>query len=178
MATIGHQVEHVLVIGGGIIGCGIARALSLRGHAVTLVDPRAIGQGAFAVAADVGDPASVKQLFATVVKQSGKLDVLVNCAAIVPFVKWDELDFDEWRRVHRVNLDGLFLMCKAGSDLMRKNGYGRIVNICSNSIFASSICVLALRICSIASFSRCQRAVSAFPSSRRLANSSSNSSRR
>lgn len=46
MATIGHQVEHVLVIGGGIIGCGIARALSLRGHAVTLVDPRAIGQGA------------------------------------------------------------------------------------------------------------------------------------
>ena len=46
MATIGHQVEHVLVIGGGIIGCSIARALSLRGHAVTLVDPRPIGQGA------------------------------------------------------------------------------------------------------------------------------------
>ena len=38
----------------------------------------------------------------------------------------------------RVNLDGLYLMCRAGSDLMRKNGYGRIVNICSNSIFAGT----------------------------------------
>ena len=78
------------------------------------------------------------KLFKAVVKKAGKLDVLVNAAAIVPFVKWDELDFAEWRRVHRVNLDGLFLMCKAGSDLMRKNGYGRIVNICSNSIFAGT----------------------------------------
>jgi NAD(P)-dependent dehydrogenase (short-subunit alcohol dehydrogenase family) len=38
----------------------------------------------------------------------------------------------------RVNLDGLYLMCRASSDLMRKNGYGRIVNICSNSIFAGT----------------------------------------
>jgi NAD(P)-dependent dehydrogenase (short-subunit alcohol dehydrogenase family) len=38
----------------------------------------------------------------------------------------------------RVNLDGCFLMCRATSDLMRKNGYGRIVNIASNSIFAGT----------------------------------------
>ncbi len=70
--------------------------------------------------------------------KAGKLDVLVNVAAIVPFVKWDELTFEEWRRVMRVNLDGLYLMCRAGSDLMRKNGYGRIVNFSSNSIFAGT----------------------------------------
>ena len=64
--------------------------------------------------------------------------MLVNVAAIVPFVKWDELTFSEWRRVLRVNLDGLYLMCRAGSDLMRKNGYGRIVNFSSNSIFAGT----------------------------------------
>ena len=46
--------------------------------------------------------------------------------------------FDEWRRVLRVNLDGLYLMCRAGSDLMRKSGYGRIVNFSSNSIFAGT----------------------------------------
>jgi len=62
----------------------------------------------------------------------------VNNAAIVPFVKWDELTFKEWRRVLRVNLDGLYLMCRAGSDLMRKNNYGRIVNFSSNSIFAGT----------------------------------------
>jgi NAD(P)-dependent dehydrogenase (short-subunit alcohol dehydrogenase family) len=50
----------------------------------------------------------------------------------------DQLTFEEWRRVMRVNLDGLYLMCRASSDLMRKNGYGRIVNICSNSIFAGT----------------------------------------
>ena len=70
--------------------------------------------------------------------KAGKLDVLVNVAAIVPFVQWDELTFEEWRRVMRVNLDGLYLMCRAGSDLMRKNGYGRIVNFSSNSIFAGT----------------------------------------
>ena len=46
--------------------------------------------------------------------------------------------FEEWRRVARVNFDGLFLMCKAGSDLMRKNNYGRIVNFGSNSILAGT----------------------------------------
>ena len=64
--------------------------------------------------------------------------MLVNVAAIVPFVKWDELTFEEWRRVMRVNFDGLYLMCRAGSDLMRKNNYGRIVNFGSNSIFAGT----------------------------------------
>ena len=38
----------------------------------------------------------------------------------------------------RVNLDGSILMSRAGTDMMRKNGQGRIVNICSNSIFAGT----------------------------------------
>jgi NAD(P)-dependent dehydrogenase (short-subunit alcohol dehydrogenase family) len=38
----------------------------------------------------------------------------------------------------RVNLDGLYLMCRASSDLMRPRKYGRIVNLCSNSIFAGT----------------------------------------
>jgi pyridoxal 4-dehydrogenase len=87
---------------------------------------------------DIGDPNSVAKLFAAVVSKAGKLDVLVNVAAIVPFVQWDELTFEEWRRVMRVNLDGLYLMCRAGSDLMRVTGYGRIVNFSSNSIFAGT----------------------------------------
>ena len=87
---------------------------------------------------DIGEPASVKALFDGVAQKAGKLDVLVNVAAIVPFVKWDELTFEEWRRVARVNFDGLYLMCKAGSDLMRKNNYGRIVNFGSNSMLAGT----------------------------------------
>jgi len=129
------------------IGRAIARRLGKEGATVAVVDinkagalktAKAIGGKAFAVACDIGDPDAVVKLHKAVARQAGKLDVQVNAAAIVPFVPWDELTFEEWRRVMRVNLDGLYLMCRAGSDLMRKNGYGRVVNICSNSIFAGT----------------------------------------
>jgi pyridoxal 4-dehydrogenase len=139
---------RVAVVTGAAQGLGKAVAIRLgtEGAIVVAVDinaagaeatAKAIGGSSFALACDIGDEASVGKLFETVAARS-KLDVLVNVAAIVPFVKWDELTFAEWRRVVRVNLDGLYLMCRAGSDLMRKGGYGRIVNFCSNSIFAGT----------------------------------------
>jgi NAD(P)-dependent dehydrogenase (short-subunit alcohol dehydrogenase family) len=129
------------------IGRAIAERLGAEGAAVCAADingagaeaaAQAIGGEAYAVTCDVGDPDSVTALHKAVIDRSGKLDVLVNAAAIVPFVPWADLTFEEWRRIMRVNLDGCFLMCRAGSDLMRKNGYGRIVNIASNSIFAGT----------------------------------------
>ncbi len=129
------------------IGRAIAERLATESAVVAVVDidddgaertARAIGGKAFAVPCDIGDPASVVRLHETVAGRAGKLDIQVNAAAIVPFVAWDALTFEEWRRVMRVNLDGLYLMCRAGSNLMRKNQYGRIVNICSNSIFAGT----------------------------------------
>ncbi len=139
---------RVAVVTGAAQGLGkaVAMRLGAEGAVVVAVDintagaeatAKAIGGSSFSVACDIGDEASVDKLFATVAAVA-KLDVLVNVAAIVPFVKWDELNFSEWRRVMRVNLDGLYLMCRAGSDMMRKGGYGRIVNFCSNSIFAGT----------------------------------------
>jgi pyridoxal 4-dehydrogenase len=139
---------RVAVVTGAAQGLGkaVAMRLGAEGATVVAVDinaagavatAKAIGGSSFAVACDIGDEASVGKLFETVAAKA-KLDVLVNVAAIVPFVKWDELNFAEWRRVVRVNLDGMYLMCRAGSDLMRKGGYGRIVNFCSNSIFAGT----------------------------------------
>jgi NAD(P)-dependent dehydrogenase (short-subunit alcohol dehydrogenase family) len=140
---------RVAVVSGAAQGMGKAVALRLGQEGATVIAADINGKGAEATAkeiggksfgqqTDIGDPASVKALFDAVAAKAGKLDVLVNVAAIVPFVKWDELTFEEWRRVARVNFDGLFLMCKAGSDLMRKNNYGRIVNFSSNSILAGT----------------------------------------
>jgi len=129
------------------IGRAIAERLGQEGATLAAVDineagakaaAKAIGGEAFAVACDIGDPASVEGLHKTVMKRAGQIDVLVNAAAIVPFVAWKDLTFEEWRRVMRVNLDGLYLMCRASSDRMRAKQYGRIVNICSNSIFAGT----------------------------------------
>ncbi|MGH6944116.1 MAG: pyridoxal 4-dehydrogenase, SDR-type [Geminicoccaceae bacterium] len=140
---------RVAVVTGAAQGIGraVAERLGAEGATVAAVDingpgaeasATAIGGKSFAVQCDIGDPGSVAALFETVANKAGRLDVLVNVGAIVPFVPWDQLDFEEWRRVVRVNLDGLFLMCRAGSDMMRRNGYGRIVNFSSNSIFAGT----------------------------------------
>ena len=140
---------RVAIVSGAAQGIGRAVAERLGAEGATVVAVDILGKGAeaaakaaggksFAVTCDIGDPEQVAALHKQVAQKAGKLDVQVNAAAIVPFVKWDELTFEEWRRIMRVNLDGLYLMCRAGSDLMRKNGYGRIVNICSNSIFAGT----------------------------------------
>jgi NAD(P)-dependent dehydrogenase (short-subunit alcohol dehydrogenase family) len=139
---------RVAVVTGAAQGMGkaVAQRLGQEGATVVVADingdgaaatAKAIG-GAIAQQCDIGDPDSVGKLFGAVASKCGKLDVLVNNAAIVPFVPWDQLTFEEWRRVMRVNLDGLYLMCRGGSDMMRKNGYGRIVNFSSNSIFAGT----------------------------------------
>jgi pyridoxal 4-dehydrogenase len=140
---------RVAVVSGAAQGIGKAVALRLGEEGATVIAVDINGEGSAATAkeiggesmssqCDIGDPNSVSKLFAAVAGKARRLDVLVNVAAIVPFVKWDELTFDEWRRVMRVNLDGLYLMCRAGSDMMRTTGYGRIVNFSSNSIFAGT----------------------------------------
>ena len=129
------------------IGAETARRLADEGAVTAFADideegartgAAAAGGSAFAVGVDIGDPGSVEALHGAVLERCGRIDVLVNAAAIVPFVPWNELTFEEWRRVLRVNLDGLYLMCRAASDAMRRSGYGRIVSVCSNSIFAGT----------------------------------------
>ncbi len=140
---------RVVIVSGGAQGIGraIAERIGQDGATIVVADingdgakatAEAIGGGAMGVTCDIGDADSVSALHADVMDSAGRVDALVNAAAIVPFVAWDDLTFEEWRRVMRVNLDGLYLMCRASSDIMRKANYGRIVNICSNALFAGT----------------------------------------
>jgi pyridoxal 4-dehydrogenase len=137
------------IVTGGAQGIGAAIAENLAAHGATVVIADTneaggqtvadcLGNGSFALAVDVGDPYQVAELHAEVRSRTGRIDVLVNNAAIVPFTAWDDVDFSEWRRIMRVNLDGVFLTCRASSDAMRERGYGRIVNIASNTFFAGT----------------------------------------
>ena len=130
------------------IGKAIAVRLASEGARLAVADvntagakavAQAIGGGAFAVTCDVSDEAAVAALHKAVMQQAGGVDILVNNAAIVPFIAWDDVDAVHWRRLIEVNLTGVFLMSRAASDLMRKQDRkGRIVNICSNVIFAGT----------------------------------------
>ena len=91
-----------------------------------------IGDNVRVFKVDVTDTAGVEQARDATLAAFGKIDILVNNAGIAGVNKtvW-ETDFEEWRKVLRVNLDGPFICCKAIVPAMLKQKYGRIVNIAS-----------------------------------------------
>lgn len=130
------------------IGKAIAARLAADGATVIVSDINAegakaaaasIGGNAKAIAADISDPASVKALFAEIQAQSGGIDILVNNASIVPFIAWDDVDLDHWRKIIYVNLTGTFIVSRAATDQMRAaNKVGRVISIASNTFFAGT----------------------------------------
>ena len=78
---------------------------------------------------DVTDEAGVGAAVTRVLDAHGRIDVLVNNAGIYPHTPFEELTFEEWRRVLSTNLDSVFLVTKAVYPHLRERSYGRIVNI-------------------------------------------------
>ncbi|MGZ4110649.1 MAG: SDR family NAD(P)-dependent oxidoreductase [Actinomycetota bacterium] len=134
--------DQVAIVTGGARGIGRSAAgrLTVDGAHVALFDrdgaaaeaaARSLGSGARAYEVDVADEASVRAGVAGVLGEHGRIDVLVNNAGIYPHTPFDELTFEEWRRVLSTNLDGTFLVTSAVWPAMVDRGYGRIVNISS-----------------------------------------------
>jgi 3-oxoacyl-[acyl-carrier protein] reductase/pyridoxal 4-dehydrogenase len=123
----------------------VADKLAAEGAKVVAVDVNGEGAERTAAAldgtgvqADVSKPEDVQRTVDETLSRHGRVDVLANVAAIVPFTAWDDITFDEWRRIMSVNLDGIFLTIKAVEAPMREAGYGRIVNVASNVILAGT----------------------------------------
>jgi NAD(P)-dependent dehydrogenase (short-subunit alcohol dehydrogenase family) len=134
--------DQIGVVTGAARGLGRATAerLAAEGARVALFDrdgpgaeaaARQIGENARAYAVDITDEANVRSAVQDVLREHGRVDVLVNNAGIYPHTPFGELTFDEWRRVLSTNLDGTFLVTKAVWPGMVERGYGRIVNISS-----------------------------------------------
>ncbi|MFO1349842.1 MAG: 3-oxoacyl-ACP reductase family protein [Gammaproteobacteria bacterium] len=138
------QTKVAIVTGSaGGIGEATALALAERGMRVAIADLRveaanevaarftAQGLSATAVAVDVGDPASVGAMVKQVQAWWGRIDVLVNNAAIESVRPFLDIDLAEFERVMRVNTTGVWLCCQAVIPLMQAQGGGAIVNISS-----------------------------------------------
>lgn len=138
--------DRVAIVTGAAQGIGkaIADKLADEGATVVVADlsaggaERAAPKGGAGIQCDVSSQKDVKRLVAGTLSRFGKLDVLVNNAAIVPFTAWDDVSFDEWRRIMSTNLDGVYLTCREAYYPMREAGYGRIVNIASNVVLAGT----------------------------------------
>lgn len=133
---MGKLDNRVAIVTGAAQGIGraVADKLAAEGATVVSVDI----QPGTDIMADVSKEDDVRRMVDEAVAGHGKLDVLVNAAAIVPFTPWDEIDFAGWRRIMAVNLDGTFLTNHYAQKAMRENGYGRIVNIDSNVVLAGT----------------------------------------
>lgn len=134
----------VLVTGAGSgLGEATAYAFARADCAVACVDINREAAGrvsneleeskSIAIGCDVSDAASVHDAVQLTYTQFGRLDILVNCAAIDHTLSVEEMTIEQWDKVIAVNLRGPFLFAKAALPLMRAQQAGHIINIASTS---------------------------------------------
>lgn len=112
--------------------------VDLKGHEKAAERLTAQGLDAVAVTADVTSPASVSGLIDQTMARYGRIDILVNNAAISATLKpapFEQSTPEDWRRVFEVNVIGVFNMCKAVSPHMRAAKSGHIINVASGTAF-------------------------------------------
>src|SRR5271169_1785460 len=132
MERVAGKVALVVGAGGGIGGAG-AEALARDGAAVEAAAARirVAGGRAAASALDVRDRAAVDAAVAAVVRQFGRLDILLESAGISHRLNFLDVDAETWDRIIAVNLTGMFHVGQAAARQMVKEGGGSIINVTS-----------------------------------------------
>jgi NAD(P)-dependent dehydrogenase (short-subunit alcohol dehydrogenase family) len=131
------------VVTGGASGIGLAAAkrIAAEGGKVMIWDVDAgrigtakaqVGPGTFGIVVDVTDPAAVETAAKTSEQHLGHIDILI-CSAGIAGRNAPVIDYpiDEWKRIFDINVHGLFYANRFIAALMKKRGYGRIVNLAS-----------------------------------------------
>jgi NAD(P)-dependent dehydrogenase (short-subunit alcohol dehydrogenase family) len=142
--TLPHEGKVAAVTGGANgMGREIALRLAQDGADVALLDLadtskpvqeiEALGRRALGVHCDVTDEESVAAAVASVTDGLGAASILVNNVGIYPYDAFTEIDLASWRRVMTINLDSVFIVSSAFVPVMRAQGWGRIVNMASNT---------------------------------------------
>jgi 3-oxoacyl-[acyl-carrier protein] reductase len=139
----------VVIVTGAARGIGRSYALGLAaaGYAVVLADRddasgvlaelEAAGGTGLAVAVDVADELSTEAMAAATLERFGRIDALVNNAAIFSSIHkkaFDELTVREWDEIFAVNVRGTWLCCKAVAPAMKEQRRGKIVNTSSMTV--------------------------------------------
>jgi NAD(P)-dependent dehydrogenase (short-subunit alcohol dehydrogenase family) len=144
--------QTVLITGGaGGIGSVTATRLAAEGATVGIVDIdadasettvrllRDTGSDAYAYPIDVTEPGQVKSAFDDFEAQTGKIDVLINLVGDYPWITFDDMTLEEWRRLVAVNLDATFVTCHDVMPRMIRQGYGRITTTSSATVYLGLI---------------------------------------
>lgn len=145
MFNIDLSGKIAIVTGGSQgIGFGIATGLASAGATIVIANRRVEkgqsaveslrkeGYSAVAIPTDVSNIDSIKKLVAKVMKDFGKIDILVNVAGVLILKFAKDIDEQDWDHIMNTNLRGLFFCCQLVGREMAKNKGGKIINISSN----------------------------------------------
>lgn len=138
-------IDKIAVVTGGSGGIGqdIVLALAANGAKVILADiaddtgyslskkMRSKGLEVTYVYVDVTDSASVEKLMNKAVELYGSLDIVVTSAGLLGDSEITEISDENWQKLMRVNLEGVFYCCREAVKIMEKQGSGKIINIAS-----------------------------------------------
>jgi 3-oxoacyl-[acyl-carrier protein] reductase len=125
--NIGRAIALTLAEGGASIVINV-RSNRTEADAVAR-DVEALGVKALVHVGDVADAAQVQSLVDATIKQFGRIDILVNNAALRREKSFAEMSYAEWREIMDVTLDGPFHCVKACLPALAKSGAGTVVNI-------------------------------------------------
>jgi NAD(P)-dependent dehydrogenase (short-subunit alcohol dehydrogenase family) len=120
----------VVTGGAGAIGASIVDALTASGHQVTVLDrggPEPV---------DLGDERQVRAAAHRVLEAAGRCDVLVHAAAAFDQAALEQVDLTLWRRVQAVNVESALLLAQAFVPGMAARGFGRIIFVVSDTVWA------------------------------------------
>ena len=140
--------DRVAIITGGAKGIGkaislkfaeegcdiVVNAMHIEGAQKVAEEVRGLGRRSLAIAADVADTAQVNDMVDRTIKEFGKIDILVNNAGGISEATGGAIESttdEDWNRIVGINLTGQFLCCRAVVPHMKKNKYGKIVNVSS-----------------------------------------------
>jgi 3-oxoacyl-[acyl-carrier protein] reductase len=133
---IGREIAEALARAGAAVVVN-ARANAAEAGAVVATIEKAGGR-AVACLADVSKREDAERLVATAVETFGRLDILVNNAAVRARREIADITDEEWRRVVGVVLDGSFFLSRAAIPHLAKGGKGRIINIGGATAFTGA----------------------------------------
>jgi NAD(P)-dependent dehydrogenase (short-subunit alcohol dehydrogenase family) len=139
--------DRVAVISGAARGLGKAYCLGMAREGANIVavdiadasatraEVEALGRQALSLKLDISSEADTLTMARQAIDAFGRIDVLVTNAAVSPEQPVQDMTFADWRKVMAVDLDGVFLCIKAALSQMKKQKYGRIINISSSTFF-------------------------------------------
>ena len=140
--TKSGPARRVILITGAAQGLGaaVARQMGARGWTVAIADlneagaqtiARACGDTAFALGVDLACADAPAQMVEATVRRAGRLDVLVNCAAVAPAEAFLDMTAEAWEQALLVNVRAVALATAAAGRVMAAQGGGRIINATS-----------------------------------------------